>query len=290
MIKSQLSHCGGFGRRHLQCIWRLLLCFTCDMGAFGAGLATAIGAVISIIVMLSHFFMKKNTLRLVRPANLFRKLRKISVTGFSTFFVDIAMGILTILFNRQIMAYLGTDALSIYGVIVYISTFVQCCAYSVGQASQPIISTNFGAGNGKRIRRHCGMPLEQQPFSALSGQYFALPFQTSLSIFLCRLRQKSCRLPPAIIRCYGLSFLLMPLNIFSAYYFQALMKPKAAFVVSISRGLIISGILILLLPIITGANSIWVCYASYRTAYSNLCRAYDCPLYKTIITRKTRIP
>ena len=35
------------------------------------------------------------------------------------------------------------------------------------------------------------------------------------------------------------------------------MQPKAAFVVSISRGLIISGILILLLPIVTGANSIW---------------------------------
>ena len=49
----------------------------------------------------------------------------------------------------------------------------------------------------------------------------------------------------------------MPLNIFSTYYFQAVMKPKAAFVVSILRGFIISGILILLLPVVTGANSIW---------------------------------
>lgn len=65
------------------------------------------------------------------------------------------------------------------------------------------------------------------------------------------------QIAPAIIRDYGLSFLLLPLNIFSTYYFQAVMKPKAAFVVSISRGLIISGILILLLPVITGANSIW---------------------------------
>ena len=59
------------------------------------------------------------------------------------------------------------------------------------------------------------------------------------------------------IRCYSLSFLLMPLNIFSTYYFQAVMKPKTAFVVSILRGLIISGILILLLPVVSGANSIW---------------------------------
>lgn len=35
------------------------------------------------------------------------------------------------------------------------------------------------------------------------------------------------------------------------------MKPKTAFAVSILRGLIISGILILLLPVVSGANSIW---------------------------------
>ena len=43
------------------------------------------------------------------------------------------MGLLTMLFNRQIMKYLGTDALAVYGVIVNISTVVQCCAYSVGR-------------------------------------------------------------------------------------------------------------------------------------------------------------
>ena len=31
--------------------------FTCDMGIYGAGLATAIGSVISFIAMLSHFFI-----------------------------------------------------------------------------------------------------------------------------------------------------------------------------------------------------------------------------------------
>ena len=69
-------------------------------------------------------------------------MRKIVITGFSTFFIDVAMGILTVLFNRQIVKYLGTDALAVYGVIVNVSTFVQCCAYGVGQAAQPIISIN----------------------------------------------------------------------------------------------------------------------------------------------------
>ena len=65
------------------------------------------------------------------------------------------------------------------------------------------------------------------------------------------------RIAPAIIRTYALSFLLLPLNIFSTYYFQAIMRPKAAFIVSVARGLVISGVLILVLPVLAGAGSIW---------------------------------
>ena len=61
---------------------------------------------------------------------------------------------------------------------------------------------------------------------------------------------------PGIIRRYGISFLL-PFNIYSTYYFQAMMKPSTAFVVSVSRGAVISGILIYLLPVIAGASGIW---------------------------------
>ena len=231
--------------------------FACDMGATGAGLATAIGSVISILVMLSHFFSRKNTLRLVRPTGLLHKFRMILVTGFSTFFIVIAMGVLTILFNRQIMAYLGTDALSVYGVIVNISTFVQCCAYSVGQASQPIISANFGAGKGSRIRQTLKYALATAALFGLvwTGLSLSIP-NRFIRIFMSP-TQEVLQVAPAIIRTYGLSFLLLPLNIFSTYYFQAIVKPQAAFIVSVARGLVISGILILLLPALAAPEAIW---------------------------------
>ncbi|MDH6366809.1 MULTISPECIES: MATE family efflux transporter [unclassified Breznakia] len=73
--------------------------FTFDMGIFGAGLATAIGALITFIVMLTHFYSKKNTLRIVQVDTFFMTCKEIVITGFPTFFIDIAMGILTILFN-----------------------------------------------------------------------------------------------------------------------------------------------------------------------------------------------
>lgn len=231
--------------------------FICDMGAFGAGLATAICSALSFLVMLSHFFTKKNTLRLVRPEGLVRKLKEITATGFSTFFIDVAMGILTILFNRQIMVYLGTNALSVYGVIVNISTFVQCCAYSVGQASQPIISTNFGAGRGDRIRETLKYTLGTVAVFSIFWTVvtMALP-NVFIRIFMSP-TPEVLEIAPGIMRCYGISFLLLPLNVFSTYYFQALMKPKTAFIASVARGLVISGVLIYLLPAVFSGNAIW---------------------------------
>ena len=231
--------------------------FPCDMGVYGAGLATALGSAVSFLVMLTHFASKKNTLCLVKPKRLVNKLGKITVTGFSSFFIDVAMGILTVLFNRQIMQYLGSDALAIYGPIINVSTFVQCCAYSVGQASQPIISTNFGAGRASRIR-------ETLRYALWTVVFFGV-FWTALSVACPNLYIRIFMSPtetilamaPAIIRAYAISFLLLPFNIFSTYYFQAILQPKAAFIVSVARGLVISGALILMLPLLAGADSLW---------------------------------
>ena len=232
--------------------------FPCGLGVYGAGLATAIGSAVSFCVMLTHFFKRANTLRLMRPTALARKLQKITVIGFSSFFIDAAMGILTVLFNRQIMKYLGTDALAVYGPIINVSTFVQCCAYSVGQAAQPIISTNFGSGRGGRIRETLRLALGTVAFFGV--------FWTALSMAVPNLYIRIFMSPtpailqiaPSIIRTYAVSFLLLPFNIFSTYYFQAILQPKVSFVVSVARGLVISGALILLLPVTAGPDKLWL--------------------------------
>ena len=231
--------------------------FPCKMGVYGAGLATAIGSAISFVVMMLHFISKKNTLKMVKVEKLPKKLQEITVTGFSSFFIDVAMGILTVLFNRQIMKYLNADALAVYGPIINVSTFVQCCAYSVGQAAQPLISTNLGAGKYDRIR-------ETLKLSIITTFVFGI-FWTALSLIAPNLyiyifmspTEEILNIAPKIIRMYALSFLMLPFNIFSTYYYQSIMNPKKAFVISVARGLIISGTLILILPVLFEPNAIW---------------------------------
>ena len=232
--------------------------FVLDLGIMGAGIATCLGAAISCLVMLTHFRSPRNTLRLVPVKGWIRQMGRIGVTGFSAFFADIAMGILTILFNRQIMHFLGTDALAVYGVLVNVSTLVQCCAYSVGQASQPILSLNYGARQTRRILDVLRYALGTVAVFGVLWVLVLAAFPTEIVRLFMAPTPEVLEVAPGILRTYGLSFLLLPFNIFSAYYFQSILRPASAFGISVTRGLVVSGGLILTLPALWGGSAIWL--------------------------------
>lgn len=231
--------------------------FVRDMGIFGAGLATSIGLYASTLLMLLHFFGKKNTLRFVKPTSVVRKLGSISVVGFSTAVSDLAMGIIGILFNRQIMKYLGSDALAVYGILAQITPFAQCLAYGAGQAAQPIISQNLGAGQHGRIKECLKYGLYT---CAVFGIFWTAAMELAPNFFVNFFMTPTASvlvIAPAILRAYGMSYILLPFNLFATYYFQAMMKANVSMIASVARGAVISGVLIMALPMIFGADSIW---------------------------------
>ncbi len=231
--------------------------FTCDTGIFGAGLATVIGETITVLVMLSHFVRPHNTLRLELPLAPILFSRKIVEVGFSVFLIDIAMGVLTVLFNRQILKYLGTDELAVYGVIVMVGTFVQCCGYGVGQGAQPILSQNYGAGAYDRVAQTLRYSIWTAIFISIFwlSLLFAVP-EAFVKLFM-RPTDSVLAVAPRIIRVYSLAFIFLPFNVFSTYYFQATLKPRVSFIVSLARGLVVSGALILILPYCFGGAALW---------------------------------
>lgn len=235
----------------------LFFVFVLDMGIFGAGLATAIGCSISILVMLSHFLTKNNTLKFSRIYGHIHKTRLLTVNGFSSFISDIAMGVIAMLFNRQIMRYLGSDALAVFGVVVQVSSIVQCSTYGVGQAAQPIISANHGIGAKERIKETKKYALwTVAVFGAVwTGLTLLIP-NGFVRLFMAP-TESVLQIAPAIMRVYGLAFLFLPLNIFATYYFPSIMKPNTALIISLARGIVLCGILVYALPAIWGSSAIW---------------------------------
>lgn len=232
--------------------------FVLDMGLFGAGLATAIGSALTLAIMLTHFFKRKNTLRLVPIRQLSGTVGRMIETGFSAFFADLAMGIVTALLNRGIVRYAGTDALAVYGVIVYVGTCAQCSAYSVGQAAQPLFSINFGARKWDRIRQTQTCAIRSVIVFSLFWTGVSMAFPEQIVRIFMDATPGVLEIAPTIIRIYATSFLLLPFNIYSAYYFQSIMRARAALWLAVARGLVISGGLILLLPLIFKATGLWI--------------------------------
>lgn len=231
--------------------------FGLDLGIIGAGIATAIGAVVTLLIMCIHFKSQKNTLSFKMPKGLCSKTIKVTQTGFATFVIDMAMGVLTIFFNRQIVTFIGTNALAVYGVIVNVSTIVQCCAYSVGQAGQPLISMNFGANNKKRVNKTLSYMIFSAGVFGIIWTILAWVFPNGFIRIFMDATEEIFQIAPSIIRTYGLSFLILPFNVFSTYYFQSVAKPGVSLIVAMLRGIVISGILIFVLPYFFGGSSIW---------------------------------
>ena len=65
------------------------------------------------------------------------------------------------------------------------------------------------------------------------------------------------QIAPGIMRVYCFAYLFLPLNIFATYYFQSVMLPRKALIVSLTRGIVLCGILVFLLPLLFGAELLW---------------------------------
>ena len=240
-----------------NCVADYICVFVLDLGILGAGIATAAAQYVAVFAMMAHFVSKKNTLRFVKPVQVMKKIGSISLTGFSTAISDLAMGIIGILFNRQVMKYLGSDALAVYGIIIQVTVLAQCIAYGTGQAAQHIISQNYGAGQYGRIRECTGYSLYSAGAMGLFWVVVMLVFPNTLMKLFMDVTPSVAEIAPKILRVYGMSYLLLPFNIFATYYFQAMMKPNRSLVISLARGAFVSGMMILLLPAVLGPNSIW---------------------------------
>lgn len=231
--------------------------FTCDMGIAGAGLATALGQLMAFLILCTHFFSKKCTLRFCKVDRPLAMLARVGISGAPSFLMDAAVGVLSTLFNNQIMRYFGSDALAVYGVIANVTMLVQSCAYGVGNAAQPLLSTNYGGEKYRRVVQVLHLAIGTAFVLGLLWCAANEFFPAEIVYLFMRPTQAVLDIAPEIIRAYSSSYILLPFNILMPFYFQSVMRSPVALALSFSRGLVVSGALILILPVLAPAALWW---------------------------------
>lgn len=234
-----------------------LLVFAFGLGMRGAAIATVLGQILSLFVLCVHFLSKRRKIAFVSGKGFFRAAGSMICAGLSAFLADFSVGVLCVLFNNRVMHYLGPDALAVYGVAVNLFILIQSLAYGVGQASQPIISVSFGAGNPSRVRNVFLLGTAVSFALGIGSCLFAECFPLVLARAFMSTTASVEAMAPGILRAYCLSFLLMPFNVFVLYYFQAVLHATSAWIVALVRGVLLSGLLVCVLPLLFGGGSLF---------------------------------
>lgn len=229
-----------------------------NIGIGGAAYATIISQGIASTWVLLYFLRNKGSVKL-KFENLKVSIKKafhIFQIGFPQFSMQIASIFVIVAFNRSLSKYGGDDAVSVFGIIN--SGFIMSTMpiFGITQGAQPIIGYNFGAKKYKRVKKTLKLSIiVASIFSTISFFLFQI-FPREIASFFTDSKEILEMSIPAIRK----GFLLFPIvgfQIVSSSYFQSTGKPRKAFILSMSRQVIVLIPLILILPNFLGLNGIW---------------------------------
>lgn len=241
----------------LNIVGDFVLTFTFDLGIEGAAIASVVGQLVADIILLSHFFKTRNTLRFGKVKEFARRTKEILALGFPPFIGDISMSFLVILFNNQVMRYFGPTELAIYGIGSNIFSTFQTFSYGIGNAAQPIMAQNLGAKKYDRVHKTAWLGIRTSLILSAALTAIMLLFPTQITRIYMSATEDVIAMAAPILRRYFICLLFMPLNVFATYCLQAVMKIRPTLVVSVLRGILLCGVLVYFMPAVFGAGSIW---------------------------------
>lgn len=237
-----------------------LLVWLLGMGVAGAALATAAGCLVGGLFPLFYFSSKHNrgTLRLVRTRILWPYIGKACTNGLSEYVGNIAMNIVCICYNLQLMRHLGEDGVDAYGVLMYIGFIFVAIFIGYNIGITPIIGYHYGAndiGEQRSLMRKSMTIIGAAGvvMTALS-EIFAWP----LARLFVGYDEGLLRLTVHALRFYMLAMLICGWNMFVSALFTGLNNGVVSAVAAFARTLVFELACVWLLPALFGINGIWL--------------------------------
>ena len=234
------------------------------VGAFGwglpgAALATNIGEFLGGLIPVLYFTRKRDTpLYFARPHLRWHVIGKACVNGSSEMVTNIAMSLVGILYNWQLLRYIGEDGVAAYGVIMYTAMIFSSIFMGYAIGSSPLLSFQFGARNRTEMRsllwKSLGLIAVASVFMFLAGQELAEP----LSAIFVSYDPELLALTTKAYRLYALCFLLMGFAIYASAFFTALNNGVVSAIISFLRTLVFQVAAVIILPKLFGIDGIWL--------------------------------
>jgi len=235
--------------------------FPLGMGLFGAAFATGLAPIISILILSPYLINKRNQFHLKKCRLSANLLLDIFSSGLPSLITEVSSGIVIIVFNMILLRIAGNIGVAAYGVIANLSLVVMAVYTGIAQGIQPVLSSNYGAGNHKNV-------------TAILRYAVTAVIVISACVYLCIFfgaepitgvfnssHNKTLQdIAAAGLKIYFTASVFAGFNVVAAVYFTSTEYPRPAHIISILRGFVIIIPMAFLLSALGGITGVWAAF------------------------------
>lgn len=243
-----------------------LLVGVLGLGLAGAAWATVISQTVGGVIPLIYFLLPNSSvLRLGRICRSLPALLRTCSNGSSEFLSNASASIVGMLLNNQLLAYMGTNGVAAYGVIMYVNFVFVGIYFGFAMGVSPVIGYHYGAGNREELRNLFRRCLVLIASAGVILTILAEVFAGLLAKIFVGYDPELYVLTVSGMRIYDLSFVMMGLNVLGSALFTSLGNGKVSALLSLIRSVVLQVSLILIFPLIFGGQSLWAVVIAVET-------------------------
>lgn len=228
-------------------------------GVAGAAWATNIGVIIGGLVPLLYFWKKRSSPLYFSKLKWNGKyIRKACLNGSSEMLTNVSMSLVGILYNWQLLHYIGENGVSAYGVLMYVNMIFSAIFMGFTMGTAPILSYNYGAGRKeelkKLLKRSACIILVSSLLMFAAAEVLGSP----LSHMFVGYDPELVELTSHAFHIYSFGFLFMGMAVYGSGFFTALNDGVTSAVISFFRTLVFQVAAVIIFPILLGVDGIWM--------------------------------
>ncbi len=226
-------------------------------GVAGAAIATGLSQCVGAVIPLFYFLRKDSLLRLIPTRLRAKPILAACSNGASELMSSISSSVVGMLYNFQLLKYIGEDGVSAYGVLMYVHfVFVAVyIGYAIGCA--PVVSFHYGAGNKDELKNLLKISVRLMAVLGVVLTALALLLGAPLATVFVGYDEGLFTLTCHAFRLFSFAFLFAGFNIFASSFFTALNNGGVSATISFLRTLVFQSASVMLLPLLFDVNGIW---------------------------------
>ncbi len=239
--------------------------FVTGWGLAGAAIATGIGEIVGVGMLLTWLLRYSPQVRLLRLKWSVRSLRlTLRNTGYmvrlgcSAFFSELTIALMMVAGNFVFARYLGVSGVAAYSIVCYLFPIIFMVFNATVQSAQPIISYNYGCGMYTRGRQAFYLALK---VAAAIGAFFLVVAylwkETVISWFIADPANPAWEIATYGLPLFALDFIFFGINIVVCGYYMCVENVRRAISFTLMRG-ILPVVCFFLLPLWWGELGIWL--------------------------------